>query len=158
MRLKLTFKWEGIDQLLADGFEELALEHWQIVSSDKELVPLDQDWESYRLFERKGLWTCLAARLGKRLVGYNCFYIVKPLQYKSTSQVMNHGIYLSQDLTALTRTWGYVRLMREAEKDLMAGGVIKISYHGKLDDLSLDALMKRCGYTKREEVYAKVKG
>jgi len=80
----ITYAWEPLTDLLADGVDELTRRHWQEVAGDCEAVPLDCDWSLYLAAEARGEWRAFAARKDGRMIGYICWWINRPIRYRST--------------------------------------------------------------------------
>lgn len=151
--------WAKLDDLLADGFEDLLLAHWEEVATDRDVIPFAPDWERYRMMERNGMFRILAMRHNGRLIGYNGFFIAPNLHYSTSLQAINDVIYVDP-----TYRGAGVRLIREAEKRLMELGVQKIHYHVKIAvnigrdgrPATVGDLLARMGYVHVEQMFAKL--
>lgn len=154
-----TYNWESVDQLLADGWENLLVEHWVEVAMDRDIIPLAVDWDRYRLFEKTEAFKTLAMRKDGVLVGYSAWFINPHLHYKTTLFALNDVIYLDP---AYRRGLAGARLVREAENALAALGAVKAIYHTKLHVQlgkragTLGDLLLALGYKHIENTYAKL--
>jgi hypothetical protein len=81
----LTFGWEPLAQLLADGVADISREHWEEIALDKASVPLDVDWGRYLDYEAAGIWRAFAARDGGKLIGYVAWWFEPNPRYRSTT-------------------------------------------------------------------------
>ncbi len=160
-RNSLTIDFMRIDDALSGGLEDLLAEHWDEVALDKDVVPLDVDWDRYRVLERQGGLKSLAAKRGGRLIGYNAFFIQHPMHYKAQTWAINDVLYLTP---AERTTMLGPRMIREAEARLPKFGVKKVIYHakfhvhspGKEKGATLGDLLVRMGYRRDEEVLSKL--
>lgn len=66
---------EKVGRLLADGLEELALEHWAEVEEPESGIPIKVDWDRVLELERLGCLVAFGARRSGRLVGYSGFLV-----------------------------------------------------------------------------------
>ena len=152
--------FERLDDLLADGLEDMLFDHWQEVGLDHDAVPLAPDWEHYRDIERQGIFRVIAMRDFGALVGYNAFFVNKHLHYRHTLHAGNDVIWLRPDKR---KGMAGVRLLRDSERLLRAAGVVKIIYHIKPHVLlgarksgNLGDILLRLGYRHIEECYSKI--
>jgi GNAT superfamily N-acetyltransferase len=157
----LSFQWETVASTLEAGLEDLIALHWEEVALNKDAVPLSPDWSKYHLLERAGVLKVVGARLGKRLIGYDIFFVQPTMHYSSCLWAVNDILYLDPDHR---KGLAGARLIRESEKMLKPLGVTKVIYHtklhvhlghGKARD-TVGGLLKRLGYAHVEEVYAKM--
>lgn len=153
----VAYQWERLDRLLDDGLDDIAREHWHEVGLNKDRIPFDPNYLRFMEMEDKGLFKIMAARRGGTLVGYNGFFTMPHLHYWSSFHALNDVIYVDPD----ERGWTGIRLIREAEKLLLAMGVKKIMYHSKLHvkighGRTVGDLLAALGYVHVENVYAKV--
>lgn len=151
--------FEPLNNLLADGLEEMLFDHWQEVALDHDTIPLAPDWEKYREIEKLGLFRVVAMREFDELVGYNAFFVNKPLHYRHTLHAVNDVIWLKPEKR---KGMSGVRLIKESEKLLQDMGVAKIIYHIKVHVLlgarqsgNLGNLLIHLGYRHIEECHSK---
>lgn len=157
----LTIKWTTVNQLVADGIEDLAVEHWLEAEVDHDEIPLAIDYEHLRALERAGNFKCAAAYSGSRLVGYALFTVM-------VSPLRRHSLHAFCDAVFMdTQFRGHgVRLVRWCERELEVLGVVKAFIssrphvhlgHGRSSG-TLGDLLAHMGYTLTETVYAKLLG
>lgn len=146
-----------LDQSLTAGLEDLLAEHWREVALDQDSVPLEPDYDRYRALERQGGLRALGATVRGRLVGYNVFFIQRPIHYAGQTWGINDILYVSP--SARTTMVG-PRLVKEAEQLLPRYGVTKVIYHAKTSiyepgKATLTDLLLRLGYRHDENVLTK---
>lgn len=151
--------WSALQPLLDLGLEDLLIHHWEEVALDQGRIPFDPDWDRLRRAERDGTLKIVAARRGGRLLGYNAFFVMGHMHYRSTLHALNDVIYVDPE----ERKGGLgLRLVRKSERLLAEIGVVKVFYHTKVHVLSergtVGAVLERLGYTQVERVYAKLIG
>lgn len=157
--MSLEIGWTPLDKLLADGFEDLLVSHWQEVALDQETIPLAPDWQRYFALEKAGAFKAMAMYRSSFLVGYSCFFIHPHNHYRHTLHAINDIIYVDHG----SRGLGF-RLVREAERKLKDLGVVKVIYHVKLDILltredrpaTVGDLLTAMRYKHIENCYAKL--
>ena len=154
-----ALSWEPLSRLMRDGIEDLLIEHYEEVAQDKERIPYAPDWDDYYRLERAGVFKALSLRLDGALAGYNWFWVMPHRHNRHTLMATNDVIYLRP---LARKGWNGVRLIRQAEQDLRALGVVKIMYHSKPDVLlgrnggTLGGLLEKLGYEFSETVHKKV--
>jgi hypothetical protein len=149
---------EKVGRLLADGLEDLTLQHWEEVEEPESHVPLKVDWDRVLELERLGCFVAFGARRAGRLVGYSGF-LVGPSLHGRESVAVNDVVFLAKPC----RGWLGVRLIREPEQHFAACGIARITYHTKLAPIlgngrkaaSVGDLLLRLGYDPIEAVHAK---
>ena len=152
--------FEPLDQLLADGLEEMLFDHWQEVGLDHDEVPLAPNWAEYREHERVGRHRVIAMREFGELVGYNAFFVNKSLNYRHTLFATNNVIWVKPEKR---KGMAGIRLLRDSEKLLKGIGAVKIFYHIKVHVLlgarqsgTMGDILLRLGYRRIEECYSKL--
>jgi len=152
--------FEPLDDLLADGAEEMLFDHWQEVGLDHDEIPLAPDWNEYRAQEKMGRHRVIAMREFGELIGYNAFFINKSLNYRHTLLATNNVFWMKPEKR---KGMAGVRLLRESETLLRTTGVVKIFYHIKLHVLlgarksgNVGDILLRLGYRHIEECYSKI--
>jgi hypothetical protein len=154
--------FEPLDDLLADGLEEMLFDHWQEVGLDHDTIPLAPDWDEYRALEKMGRHRTIAMREFGELVGYNAFFTNKSLNYRHTLFATNNVIWLKPEKR---KGMAGVRLIKESERLLGLVGAVKIFYHIKVHILlgakrsgTMGDLLLHLGYRHIEDSYSKVLG
>lgn len=146
----VSFKQELLNDT-RDAATSLLWAHWREVALNKDIIPLDPDWDAYERLEDDGKLRIFTARDGIKLVGYFVVIVSSHLHYKSTLFAENDLIYLDPDYRK-----GHVaaRLIRFAEKCLREDGVTVLMINTK-DHRPFDPLLVRSGYGLVERVYGK---
>lgn len=155
-----TIAFERLDDLLADGLEEMLFEHWQEVGLDHDAVPLAPDWDKYHRLEREGMFRVIAVRISGVLVGYSAWLICPSLHYRHTIHALNDYFWLAPECR---RGWAGVRFFRDVEALIRGVGAAKIMYHTKPHVLlgagrhgTVGKILLRLGYRFDEECYSKL--
>jgi GNAT superfamily N-acetyltransferase len=156
-----SLAWEKLESLRADGIEDLLIEDWMEIETDRDRIFYDPDWERSRTLEKQGYLRILVARdRRRRVVGYNAFCVMPMLHSRRAVQATNDVIWAAPEWRARLG----VRLIVEAERHLKTLGAIRITYASKTHLALFEAatggrlgrLLRRLGYQHIEAVYAKV--
>ena len=157
----LTIKWTTVSQLIADGIEDLAFEHWLEAEDDHDQIPLAIDYEHLRALERSGNFKCAAAYHGGELAGYALFTVMASPLRRHSRHAFCDAIFMDP------RFRGHgVRLVRWCERELQVLNVVKIMIssrprvrlgHGRTSG-TLGDLLDKMGYTLVETVHGKLLG
>lgn len=133
----------------------LLLEHWEEVALDKDVIPLDPDWDQYRLLEKLGMLSIIAARDDEgTLIGYYVAFIRKHLHYAGSLTAYS-DLYFIKPQYRKGRVG--LRLFQAHEKAMKAKGVQKIYTMHKLHVHStMGRLLGFMGYRHIENIYSKV--
>lgn len=126
--------------------------HWDEIALNKDIVPLDPDWEAYEKIETAGFYHVVTARHDSALVGYATFTIARNLHYR-TLVVADSDIFFL--LPRYRRGLAGIRLLSFAEKTLTERGVHKIVMRAKIHH-DLDPVMRRMKFTPIERIYSKM--
>lgn len=156
----ITFQKEPFSALF-DELSDVIYPHWEEVALDKEVIPLNPDWEKYFRLEREGALHVLTVRDDGKLVGYYYGLIAGHLHYAQSLTAHTDIFYLAPEYRL-----GYtaVRLFSEAEKMLRRLGVQKwyighkvhSTVHGRKKTLDMEPLFTRLGFKFIEKHYAKL--
>jgi len=126
-----TFAWEPLGRLLDDGIEALVRREWEEVAIDRDRMPLDLDWDEYQRMEDNGLFRCMGARLGGKLIGFSSFMTFRGHpHYRTTPHAMNDAIYVVPEHRGLTG----LRLILSADRELQewsAPKPVRVVYQAK---------------------------
>mgnify|MGYP003345974306 FL=1 len=79
----IKFGVEKYHQVCED-IKELIKLHYEEIAVNKDVIPLDPDWDNYKNLCDKNILMIITARDEGRLVGYSIFFITNHLHYKST--------------------------------------------------------------------------
>lgn len=155
----ITYSWEALDQLLADGLRDLAYEDWQEVENHTAEVPLDIDWDRMRSLEAGHVYRIIAARRDGVLVGYNAFFLNYHMRYRGTVYAISDVLYLKPEER---RGMTGVLFLKESDRLLKEAGVQKVRYsiktHVRLGVRAgtVGDLLKHLGYEHVEDVFSKL--
>ncbi len=142
-------------EALADCIHEaqpLLLDHWHEIALDKGKVPLEPDWDKYRLLDQAGVLNLTTARDGTRLVGYALYILANNLHYRTLKVADSDVFFLAK---AYRQGCTGLGLLKAAEANLIAAGTDKIINRLKLH-YDVGAIFERLGYRPIERVYAKL--
>ena len=161
MPKRVEFRWVTLAEARAAGADDLTALHWEEIEHHKDAAPLDIDWASYRDMERNGRLKIGSVWSGGAMIGYNAFFVWKPLHHRSTLWAVSDVIYLDP---AHRQGWAGVKLIKEAERGLKAMGVRIVLYSVKPDRNlkrsrvrdSISLLLQRLGYGAFEVSWTKV--
>ncbi len=152
--------FEPLDDLLADGLEEMLFDHWQEVGLDHDAVPLAPDWAKYRDMEKRGTFRMISMREFGALVGYSAWIVCPSLHYRNTLHALNDYFWLAPEKR---RGWAGIRLLRTSERLMKGLGAVKIVYHikphvllGATKSGTVGDILLRLGYRFDEECYSKL--
>lgn len=127
--------------------------HWHEIATFKEAIPLDPDYERYRVMDESGMAVIIAARRDGRLVGYSIMFFVHHMHYRSTLFAANDILFLHPD-ERRGRTG--VALIRASERIARERGARKISWHIKSAHDFSRLLVDHLGYQHDEVNVAKL--
>lgn len=147
---KPTYQVETFDEA-KEGIALLLHAHWHEVGLSHEVMPLNPDWEKYQAAYEAGTLLIATARLDGALIGYNVFFIIPHIHYKTTMVAMNDVLFLQ---AAHRRGRVGMQLIAFAETVLRERGVVKVFMHVK-KHLNFGSLLGYLGYAPEETVWAK---
>jgi hypothetical protein len=158
-RPKADFRWSTLAECRAAGLDDLVALHWEEVEDHHDVSPLDMDWPRYADLERRGDLKIGALWSGGDLVGYNVFFVYRPIHFRRTVWAISDGIWLDP----AHRGPAGIRLIVEAEQGLREMGARVILYSVKDgDDLSskrhrgsVGELLRRLGYVSFDRSWSK---
>jgi len=107
-------KWGAIVDELLPLFER----HYEEVGQKS--LPLDIDYEKYRMMAYAGILHVTTVRYERKLVGYNLTILTGGLHYKSSLQAFNDMHYL---LPEYRKGYTWSKLLDFFEKEMVALGV-----------------------------------
>lgn len=113
-RSLITYKVETVAECIEE-IKPLNLQHWEEVATNKEVRPLEPDYDKYYTLEELGMLRILTARDGDVLVGYFITMLCQHMHYKSCTTAMNDILYIHPDYRK--STIGF-RLFKVAIADL----------------------------------------
>lgn len=153
----ITFQVEKLSNIKEEVFP-LLVKHWEEIALNKETVPLDPDWEMYRLLEDGDVMNITTARKNGHIIGYFAYIITGNLHYKSLRVAEGDIFYVDKEY----RKGSFARkLLQESERNLKAVGVNKIINKVKKHfknprGIGVGLLFEHTGYIEIENLYAKM--
>lgn len=152
-RQRMKYAQETFASALTESLPLLS-EHWGEIARNRELIPLDPDYDLYHKMEAIGCIRLYTARTDEgALVGYALYFVRPHLHYKQNTWAVSDVIYLHPDHRK--GTCG-VRLMSFVEKSLAADGVDVMHTTSKLAHPALARVMEHLGHKPIEVGHAKV--
>ncbi len=150
MSASLMIAWTSLSELIADGVEDLAVDHWG--EAENADPPLDIDYERGFYMERLRQLRVASMKRDGELIGYAAWNILNGFFYRSTNQAFCTAWYV------LPRYRGFavVGLLRWCEQRLKEIGV-RQTYIAAKTDRQRDFLIA-CGYSQSEVMMAKLLG
>jgi GNAT superfamily N-acetyltransferase len=125
--------------------------HWEEVALDKDVVPLDPQWDLYAELDRMGRLLITTVRLDGALIGYCSHFIAPNLHYKSLVVADNDIFWLASEHR---NSRIGIKLLRTAEQYAREAGCNKILMKEKIH-VSLGRLFQFLGYREIERLHAK---
>lgn len=122
-------------------------DHYDEIATDKEVKPLDPDFDRYLALEDQGMLRIFTARENGQLIGYFVSLVHTHLHYQQTMMALNDIMYVTPGHRG--STVGY-RLMKMAMADLKNLGADVLIIHMKCD-YPFRPLLKRLGFHLTEE-------
>lgn len=145
----MFFQRERVHDVIPE-MPKLLQSHWAEVARDHD-IPLEPDYEIYRLMEDKGSLRMYTAREieGGKLIGYNCFFVQPHLHYKSSIQASQDIIFIDKERRGFGR-----RFINWCDEQLADEGVQKVMHHVKAKH-NFGPLLESLGYELADLIYAK---
>ena len=146
---------------MADGLEDLIAFNWDEVSAVYKLAPpLDIDWPRYLMLERMGQYRSISARRNGRLIGYNAYFIEKPMRHKRMTWAVNDALYLDRTERKGVLGWRLLHRSVEMLREVLPPGSLVL--HGDMMGVvsttpkphaTFGDLLLREGFIRLESVY-----
>lgn len=146
------FGWERF-HAIAHELPPLFMEHWRELALNKDIVPLDPDWDRYYALDVQGVLRILTVRLAGRLVGY-IFLLAGPhMHYKSTMWGHVDMFWLDP---ICRQGWTGVKLFKTLIRDAKAMELVNLTLATKTHfmDNRVTKLLQRLGFMPIETVHA----
>jgi GNAT superfamily N-acetyltransferase len=147
----IEFGVEGFDQARSEIKGLISL-HYEEIALNKEVIPLDPDWDRYKTLIANKLAYLITARDDGKLIGYSIFFVTNHLHYKSTLYANNDLLYLHPNYRK-----GMIgpRLIQYSEQFLKALGVSKILWHVKFNK-DFTRILHHMGYVDEDIIVGKI--
>lgn len=154
-RSELSFAWEKIDHLLAEGLAEITEKHWKEIALDQADVPLDVDWRALRASEITGNYKVFVARRDDRLIGYLPFLFWYPQRYSSTLFIQDDTVFVIPEEPNRARIW--FEMLDRAMSDLPRGAKFQMRVRPQHGGHRIGKILeKRYGMVLSEMTYTMV--
>jgi hypothetical protein len=151
----VTFAWEKLSDLLAEGADALCRAHWQEIALDHEMVPLDVDWEQLLKEEQAKRYRVFVARRLGRVIGYLPLIYWYPSRYCSTLHIQDDTIYVVPEEKNRFAIW--IQLLDRAIEQLPRGSKLYIRLRPQHGGERIGKILeKRYGVRLSELVYSTV--
>ena len=147
----INFDVEKYAQVNED-IKDLIKLHYEEIAVNKDVIPLDPDWDKYKHLCDNELLITITVRDEGKLIGYSIFFITNHLHYKSTKYANNDLLFLHPDYRAGMLG---LRLIRESEKILKEKKVDKILWHIKFNK-DFRIILHRLGYVDEDVIVGKI--
>lgn len=147
----ITYDFEGWDSC-KDEVRQLCVAHWEEIALNKDVIPLDPDWERYAAADKAGSMVFVTCRDNGRLIGYSIWFITKHLHYKQTTWAYNDVIFL---LKPYRKGRIGLKLINFSEYYMKVLGADKIAWHVKVTN-DWTPILRRMGYVMEDIVMGKV--
>ena len=148
----LVFSWARFN-VIAHELPPLFLEHWKELALNKDVVPLDPDFDKFYALDVQNILRVLTVRDGERLAGYAFLLLGPHLHYKST--IWGHVDMYWLD-PALRCGWTGVKLMQTLIRDAKTMGAVNLTLATKTHfmDNRVTKLLQRLGFKPIETIHA----
>jgi len=149
----VEYRWGTVAEIRQQISTEYAVKQWEEAGIDKELVPLDIDYEKYDTLEKVGVYKAMIAWADGTIVAYAGFIFGPNIHHRSTPHALNLGIYVSPIYRGIGP-----RVVRAAERgfaQMVSPKVIRIIYEAPAGSRWRKTL-HHLGYTEFGTVHQKV--
>lgn len=124
----ITAQVEGMFDALPEALPMLT-QHYEELALNRDKVPLDPDWDTYRALEARGALLCVTLRENGRLVGYYTGIVAPDLHYRTCLSLKMDIFWTHPDIRGGTAG---LRLFRAVKKEAKRRGVQRIFHGAKL--------------------------
>lgn len=135
--MAITFTEQPIAEIIETELWPLLVEHREELTTNKALMKLAPDVDSYRAAELDGRGLSIVARDGEQIVGYSINFIAPHLHYREVLVVFNDALWTSHTYRALVGA----ALMDATRQAGRLRGAHLVAWHAK-PHTTLDRLMK----------------
>lgn len=147
----IEFQHELLNDALIAEVEPLLEDHYYELALNQERVKLNPKWREYGFLQSVGNFVLLTARDGKRLAGYNAFFVNTHMHYADLVVAVNDVFYLHPDYRRGATALRFLRFSEDYLKDRAH----KVAYHFKATN-NFGPILQRIGYSAEEGVAAKL--
>ena len=153
----LTYQIEDAFAALPE-MQRLLEKHYDEVAVLQDKIPLDPDYDRYRMLHAAGALHLVTVRADGELVGYHLSIVSRHLHYKSTIVANDDLFFLKPEHR---RGYTGVRLFKEVEKSLREKGVQVITSRAKRHvkvgyiQSTVGRILEALGFREFERTYIK---
>jgi GNAT superfamily N-acetyltransferase len=141
---------------VVDELRGIYPQHWAelAVAAD---IPLEPNYEGYRLLEHNNMLLLVTLRDGAKLAGYFIGFLMAELHYTSCTSCTGDIFYV---LPEYRKQWAGVKLFRAVEAELRKRNITRWHVTSKISNMRGEnkdsgILLKRLGFTPVEVLYSK---
>lgn len=127
-------------------------QHREELTTNKDLMVLKPDVDTYVRLEDQGRLLSLGAFEGDEIVGYSVNILANNLHYVDVTMCQNDVLYVREDKRQGPTG---LRLMRETERLAKERGADMMLWHAK-PGTNLDAILPRLDYRVQDVIYSRV--
>ena len=149
--MSLIFARERLEPIIPE-LQDTFIEHWQELAEDKDLVPLDPDYDRYIDMDNNGNLFFFSCRKDGELIGYFVGIVCRGLHYATTIDCRLDIFYIRKEHRGSSLG---IKLFKAAEKELRALGVDRW-YVGCKVKHDTSALFERLGFRPIETFFSKM--
>jgi GNAT superfamily N-acetyltransferase len=132
--------------------EHLLVEHVEELTTNKELMKLNPDWDSYIQLEKEGGLFSLFVKHEGKLIGYSVNFISHHLHYSDLVVANNDVLFLTKEYRANNIGRDLISMTEERARQL---GAHLYLLHAK-QKTALDGLLPHLGYRIQDIIHSKV--
>lgn len=148
----VTFQRETLSECLGEA-GGLTIRHWEEIARNKQLFPLDPDYDFYLAVEKADRLRVYTVRRNNELVGYAVYFLGNNKHYKTALWAVSDIFWLAPECR---KSMVGLRLFRYVEERLRDEGVNVMHTTHKLDHPAAGRLLGFLGHSPIEAGYAKV--
>jgi len=147
----ITFQSERWFDIL-DELKPLLVGQWRELGLYQDQVPMDMDWDRYRVLDTLGMLKITTGRDGGRLIGWYVSVVTPHLHYRTTTYGYNDFYYLIPEYRTGLNGMQLFMAMEKSMRELGVDALISISktLH------PVDAVFERLGWNNQGTTYMKV--
>lgn len=132
-----------------DQAVELLIEHREELATDKALMVLKPDFETYYKLDDAGVLLVIGAYRDGKMIGYSVSLLARNMHYADLFQCQNDVLFLTKDER---RGSAGLRLIRKTQELAALEGAQIMLWHAK-PETNLDQLMPRMGGTVQDIIW-----
>lgn len=150
--MEIKFTKETFHETIEEA-KPLLIQHWEELARNKELFPLDPDYESYFSLEKLGKLRIYTVRRNGELIGYACYMVSKNLHYRTMTCAVSDIFWLHP---SVRRGSLGIKLFKFIESELSSEKVNLMHTTYKIEHPAAGSVLKYLGHTSIETGCAKV--